>query len=62
MARVLDRWQRTPWWAFWRPKWFRWVAVPKPGGRGYDAYDMRLEFATDVQAARTYLEETFGGR
>lgn len=55
----LWHWTLTPWWAFWRPKWYRrrtsWQRYKSNGGRVRAEY----EYATDRQRARQFLKETF---
>lgn len=45
-------WQLTPWWVFWRPKWYRrWQ---------FWSGDVEVEYVTDEQLARLTLENAFG--
>lgn len=46
-------WKLTPWWCFWRPKWHRRVFT-----FNRDQLFV-LDFATDEQYARQFLEATF---
>lgn len=46
------RWQRTPWWVFWRPKWRLWVVDEFGVFRTY-------AYSTDQQLARKFLKENF---
>lgn len=53
---LTSEWCRTPWWVFWRKKWFR---------RYYDGSDRNwggwiIEYANDRELARRTLEDTFG--
>lgn len=50
------RWERTPWWKFWRPAWRLWVGAPN-----YSAGGARWEYQTHRQRARDALSKAYGG-
>lgn len=48
-------WERTPWWAIWRPKWRK--------SRFYAPYESDrgpYDYASDRELARIHLEERYG--